>query len=214
MNIYFMGPIFLRLPHCTLLMHDAWSPLWNFNNAWSPYESATSPASSWKCQIITTTGAPTTIKGFPFNNCFSMSWMLLIVSFNLFLLVFWWGFNGGLSFKIYLLYGGVWVTAIVSLDGSWSCPEQAVGLIKCPMPGARADNIWRSILKRSCYLTKSGICMPTFHSGMGNPRRVRRHSHCPHWSLLDSKCTCASLQCPDLLSREQESTLFVSPNTP
>ena len=68
-------------------------------------------------------------------------------------------------------------TAIVSLDGSWSFPEQAVGLIKCPMPGAQADNIRRSILKRSCYLTKSGICMPTFHVAQIHIRRdISRNS--------------------------------------
>ena len=55
------------------------------------------------------------------------------------------------------------LTTIVSLDGSWSCPEQAVGLIQNPTCGAQADNIRRSILKHSYYLTKSGICMRTFH---------------------------------------------------
>ena len=38
--------------------------------------------------------------------------------------------------------------AIVSLDGSWSCPEQAIGLVQHPMHSAQAVTCWSSDWQR------------------------------------------------------------------
>ena len=56
--------------------------------------------------------------------------------------------------------------AIVSLDGSWSCPGHASGSrinhsLTCP--NGRQTTFEEEFSKHHCYLTESGTCMRTFH---------------------------------------------------
>ena len=57
-------------------------------------------------------------------------------------------------------------STIVSLDGSWSCPWTASGSrinhsVRCP--DGRQTTFEEAFSQHRCCLTKSGICMRTFH---------------------------------------------------